>query len=138
MPVSLSQSDTGFQPVDSDSTAKMAASPSFQPFVKAAQTQKSRRNLPHWQQAGCTYFVTFRLADSLPQSKWKVWQEEREIWLKFHPQPWTRETEDEYEKRFLDRVQEWLDAGYGSCVLSQKAIQDVVARALHYFDRQRY
>ena len=27
------------------------------------------RHLPHWRQDGATYFVTFRLADSLPQSK---------------------------------------------------------------------
>ena len=26
------------------------------------------RNLPHWRQEGGTYFVTFRLADSLPAS----------------------------------------------------------------------
>ena len=28
-----------------------------------------QRHLPHWRQDGATYFVTFRLADSLPQSK---------------------------------------------------------------------
>jgi REP element-mobilizing transposase RayT len=27
------------------------------------------RHLPHWRQAGATYFVTFRLADSLPKAK---------------------------------------------------------------------
>ena len=27
-----------------------------------------RRGLPHWRQDGATYFVTFRLADALPQS----------------------------------------------------------------------
>ena len=27
------------------------------------------RNLPHWRQDGATYFVTYRLADSLPQCK---------------------------------------------------------------------
>ena len=26
-----------------------------------------KRNLPHWRQEGATYFVTFRLADSLPR-----------------------------------------------------------------------
>ncbi len=133
------QGDTGFQPVSAGkSTGKMPVSPSFQPFDKDAETLKTRRNLPHWQQTGCTYFVTFRLADSLPQSQLKAWQEERGIWLKFHPQPWTEATEDEYEERFLDRIQGWLDAGYGSCALSQKRIQDLVARAMQFFDGQRY
>jgi len=27
------------------------------------------RHLPHWRQDGATYFVTFRLNDSLPQAK---------------------------------------------------------------------
>ena len=27
------------------------------------------RHLPHWRQDGATYFVTFRLADSLPEAK---------------------------------------------------------------------
>lgn len=137
--INWDQRDTGFQPVRSKSTVKMAVSPlSFKPFDKGAETQKTRRNLPHWQQDGCTYFVTFRLADSLPQDRLKAWQEERQIWLKFHPKPWTTETEDEYEKRFLTRVQEWLDAGYGSCALSRQPIQDLVANALGYFDSQRY
>jgi len=26
------------------------------------------RHMPHWRQDGATYFVTFRLADSLPES----------------------------------------------------------------------
>jgi len=30
-------------------------------------------NLPHWRQQGVTYFVTFRLADSLPQAKLDQW-----------------------------------------------------------------
>jgi len=144
MAVSPSQGDTGFQPVDSEitakpeSTARMAVSPSFTPFDKNADTQKTRRNLPHWQQAGCTYFVTFRLADSLPQLHLKAWQEERAIWLKLHPPPWATLVEDEYEQRFLDRIQDWLDAGYGSCALSQKPIQELVAGALGYFNGERY
>jgi putative transposase len=39
-----------------------------------------RRNLPHLQPAGATFFVTFRLAGSLPKSVVEQWQNERE-WL---------------------------------------------------------
>lgn len=155
-----SQGVTGFQPVDSDkttgwkpvapsSTGKTPVTPSYltgempvitplRPFNRGAETQRSRRNLPHWQQAGCTYFVTFRLADSLPQSQLKAWQEDRAVWLKVHPEPWTAEVADEYEKRFPGRIQTWLDAGYGSCALSQSPVQELVAGALRFFDRQRY
>jgi hypothetical protein len=30
-------------------------------------------NLPHWRQEGVTHFVTFRLADSIPQSTLRLW-----------------------------------------------------------------
>jgi hypothetical protein len=31
-----------------------------------------QRHLPHWRQVGATYFVTFRLADSIPQAHSKL------------------------------------------------------------------
>jgi REP element-mobilizing transposase RayT len=37
-----------------------------------------RRNLPHWEIAGATYFVTFRLASSLPAAVVEEWRRERE------------------------------------------------------------
>jgi hypothetical protein len=33
-------------------------------------------DLPHWRQEGTTYFVTFRLADSLPREKLQQWRAE--------------------------------------------------------------
>jgi len=147
MTVPTPQGVTGFQPVQSGKptgkmpvslcTGKMPVTP-LKPFNRGAETQKSRRNLPHWRQAGCTYFVTFRLADSLPQSQLKAWQEERAVWMKVHPEPWTAAVTDEYEERFLERIQTWLDAGYGSCALSKRPIQALVAGALAHFDAQRY
>ena len=37
-----------------------------------------RRNLPHLQPEGATFFVTFRLVDSVPRVVMKQWQEEKE------------------------------------------------------------
>ena len=51
----------------------------FQPFNPRAEMTLYRRDLPHWRQEGCTYFVTFCLADSIPRSIWRAWQEERRI-----------------------------------------------------------
>lgn len=39
------------------------------------------RHLPHWRQDGATYFVTFRLGDSLPQSKLRELKRIKEQWL---------------------------------------------------------
>jgi hypothetical protein len=42
--------------------------PLFQPLDRDGLISKRRRALPHWEQSGCSYFVTFRLADSPPTS----------------------------------------------------------------------
>ena len=46
-------------------------------FDPEADFQVYRRNLPHWRQAGVKYFVTFRLADSLPTQKLAALKEEK-------------------------------------------------------------
>jgi hypothetical protein len=43
--------------------------PGFQGLHPDQPITVYQRHLPHWRQDGATYFVTFRLADSLPQSK---------------------------------------------------------------------
>ncbi len=37
------------------------------------------RNLPHLRIEGATYFITFRLADSIPKSIMEEWQDERQF-----------------------------------------------------------
>jgi hypothetical protein len=88
----------------------------FNPYEEIRFTENL---LPHWQQNGATYFVTFRLADSVPAHLRAQWEEERAKWLRFHPEPWAAETELEYHKRFTGAIERWLDAGYDSCVLRQ-------------------
>jgi hypothetical protein len=43
-----------------------------------------RRNLPHWRLKDAVYFVTFRLADSIPQAVLEAWRGERNAWLAAH------------------------------------------------------
>jgi REP element-mobilizing transposase RayT len=74
----------------------------------------------------------------MPQDKLRAWQDQREIWLKHHPQPWSEKTAGEYEERFVEGLQKWLDAGYGSCALEADALRSVVENALRHFDGQRY
>src|SRR6266496_346253 len=69
--------------------AKPEAYPTFSGFDCYAEVDVSRRHLAHWQQSGKTYFVTFRLADSIPATKLSELEEERIVLLKANPQPWT-------------------------------------------------
>ncbi len=38
--------------------------------------------LPHWEQEGATYFITFRTNDSLPASNSELLARQRDDWLK--------------------------------------------------------
>jgi REP element-mobilizing transposase RayT len=106
-------------------------------FNSRGQIVFSANRLPHWQQAGGIYFVTFRLADSVPKQLLDRWVAEREGWLRFHPSPWSQEEEREYHERFTGAMERWLDAGHGSCVLRRPECARVVESALRHFDGQR-
>src|SRR5205809_1410711 len=68
-------------------------------------------NLPHWRQDGAMYFVTWRTADSMPRERVDQWMEQRDAWLKAHPEPWSMHEEQEYHRLFPDRWEAWLDEG---------------------------
>ena len=130
---SISAGHTGKMPM-----FRPAEDPAFHAFDNHADIQRTRRNLPHWEQQGATYFVTFRLADAVPAQLASQWREELETWRKFHPEPWNPEVIAEYRKRFLQPREDWLDQGHGSCLLRDSRVAEVVAQALRFFDGQRY
>jgi len=98
------------------------------------EIERTHNHLPHWQQEGASYFVTWRLADSLPKELLERHYLEREKWLLAHPQPWDEAIEAEYHRRFSARVDAWLDEGHGSCMLREPAHAKIVAEALRHFD----
>tara|TARA_R100000027_G_scaffold958_1_gene1089 strand:+ start:391 stop:1032 length:642 start_codon:yes stop_codon:yes gene_type:complete len=100
--------------------------------------EKHRRNLPHWQQDEVWVYATWRLADSIPQSKLNQWKVERSDWMSRHPEPWDETTESEYHERFSQKIDEWLDKGMGSCVLRDSRNAKIVAWAIRHFDDDRY
>ena len=99
---------------------------------------KTRRRLPHWQQHSAIYYVTFRLADSLPQEKLDAWRQERDAWQLTHPTPWSDETWEEYNRLFSTRMEAWLDHSHGACVLAEPALRQEVEACLRHFDGERY
>src|SRR5688572_23192178 len=58
-----------------------AIRPPFVPLREDRPARTYERNLPHWRQEGVTYFVTFRLADSIPQDVRRQWEYEQAAWL---------------------------------------------------------
>src|SRR5207237_665423 len=87
---------------------------------------------------GCTYFVTFRLGDSIPREKLRQWERELEEWLEENPEPHSAQQRAEYHEQFTESFQRWLDAGHGACWLRDPALSAVVDEALRFFDGKRY
>jgi menaquinone-specific isochorismate synthase len=103
-------------------------------------TIRSRR-LPHWEVQEAVYFVTFRLADSLPKHALQKLVSRRTDIPATAAQ--MNRTLTASERRKLDqlharRIERTLDAGAGECFLRNPAIARVVASALKEFDGSRY
>jgi REP element-mobilizing transposase RayT len=102
---------------------------------------RSRGHLPHWEAERGSYFVTFRLADSLPQSVLEAFQFERQDILKTARQQGRELTAVELKRLdelFSERIDKYLDSGAGACHLARPEIAAVVAQALRHFDGTRY
>jgi REP element-mobilizing transposase RayT len=105
--------------------------PAFLPFDEHNAVRIYRRNLPHWRQDGATYFVTFRLGDSIPQSVLDQWEYEKQAWLTARgircggdgrewPRQLARLSESEqyqFHKHFNRLFHAALDEGRGACYL---------------------
>ena len=107
-------------------------------FDPGSPVGRLKGNLPHWRQDGVTYFVTFRLDDSIPQAKLRHWLTERKQWLDHHAAPHDIATQREFNRLFTQRFLRWLDAGYGECILSRPDVRELIVDTLRHFDGQRY
>ena len=112
-----------------------ARAPFLDPY---SEIDVHEHHLPHWQQGDVFYFVTYRLADAVPAGKLAEWQEDKDAWLRYHPEPWDAKTEAEYHRLFSARIDEWVDAGHGSCLPRQPVLARIVADAFRHFDGKRY
>jgi REP element-mobilizing transposase RayT len=111
--------------------------PGFRGFDPERELTIYTRKLPHWRQPGATYFVTFRVADSLPREKIDFLMRVKAEWLAAHNHPSRKQWEDLIRK-LRTWEEKWLDRGHGSCPFANKAAREIVANSLRHFDGQRY
>lgn len=123
----------------------------FRPFNPQAPVQIYRRNLPHWRQEGCTYFVTFGQANAIPRSRLAQWRDSRATWLRRHGidgllshEEWQTAYQriPERERTAFRRAQRRqlfveLDKCHGTCALRQDTARSVVEEALHFVHGKR-
>jgi len=86
---------------------------------------RNRGHLPHWESSHGIYFVTFRLADSLPQSTIRRICD-------------VEDAKPLEERHFSKQLEDYLDCGTGSCYLKQPEFAELVVHAFRKFDGIRY
>jgi len=103
-----------------------------------------RRRLPHWHPEGQTFFITFRLANSLPARVIQALQEERErerqiICTQFSGNQQCQELYN-LDKKYFGSIDAWLDLCIAKSPhwLAQENIARIVAEQIHALDGERY
>jgi putative transposase len=129
----------------------MPAYDPFKAFNPYEPTARYRRNLPHLRQPGATYFVTKRLADSIPRIVLEEWKADQRIWEEanglLHTMSDKQRTEayeaiphrirQAHERERRHQLEFSLDACHGSCVMRKPAAAGEAAKALRFFDGDR-
>ena len=101
----------------------------------------SRGVLPHLKREGAAYFVTFRLAGTLPQSVLIQFKAERAAIIataEAARRPLTWHEQEELFRWYSARVDKYLDSGRGDCWLKRPDIAELVAQALQFHAGQRF
>ncbi|MBI4570090.1 MAG: transposase, partial [Planctomycetes bacterium] len=101
----------------------------------------ARGYLPHLKAEGGTYFVTFRLTDTLPKAVLESYRSEREAIVKRAEaagRKLTRQEDERLAALYSERIESYLDAGHGECWLKEPRIGGMVAETLRHFDGERY
>jgi len=103
-----------------------------------------RGYLPHCDKPGLTQFVTFRLADSMPESRRGEWEHLLLV------VPWSnaprsgaqsiaqREEQDLAQREQRRKLEEYLDRGLGACHLRDARIAAWVERAMLHHHARRF
>ena len=80
-----------------------------------------RGYIPHFDGGQFSQFVTFRLFDSMPKKVVEGWM-----------------ASNEPDSSVRKRIEEYLDAGYGSCWLKDERVAECVSRTLKFHDGEKY
>lgn len=121
----------------------------FHFYDRRAETRRTKRDLPHWEQPCVCAFVTFRALDSLPRDVLDQWLAERAAWLAEHginaeDKEWrdaldslTDEMVNAFHRTFSRRIHDLLDAGHGECLLRRPELRRIVTDSLMHWHNER-
>ncbi|MCF6313927.1 MAG: transposase [Verrucomicrobiales bacterium] len=116
----------------------LQAPPGFRGLNNDEEIVCYRRHLPHWKQSGATYFVTFRLADSLPRIRLDELRLLREKSFRDATGGQDGQGKEEAERLLFITTERFLDQGMGDCPLREPRLRAELLEALHFADGERY
>ena len=99
-----------------------------------------KRNLPHWQPKGAEYFITFRLAGTLPKEAVLALKEkQKQFNLMRIKSGLTSKQKSNFEAKIFETYDHLLDSETtGPTWLANKDVARIVQGSLHYFDQDCY
>jgi len=97
----------------------------------------TRGYLPHVKREGSSYFVTFRLGDSLPQSVLLEFKRQQAGKLRALTKP-TPAAREEIDRDYQRQIERYLDRGIGECHLRRPEIARIAVEALLFFHEKQY
>ncbi len=100
-----------------------------------------RGYLPHWKAEAATYFVTFRLAGTLPKTvldKSAAERAELADRAENSGRKLSAAENNRLRKLYSEKIDAYLDAGHGECWLARPEVAHLVAESLEYFAGERY
>ena len=115
--------------------------PGHERFAFSFVTVTKGTRVDHWDLANCVYHVCFRLADSVPQDVLNAWRSEREALLARRQGEGLPIDPEEFEHALWvlsDRAAEFLDSGYGACLLAEKGAGDLVRETILHDHGSKY
>ena len=133
----------------------LAPPPGFQGLREDLPLEVYTQTIPHWRQDGATYFVTFRLNDSLPQEKLQELRLLKKEWEQRHNaarglkstlrsklrtelrSTLESDPREALAREMMRRVEVWLDQGMGSCCLKTPELAQRVVNAMTATDGAR-
>lgn len=95
------------------------------------------RHLPHWRQNGASYFVTFRLTDSISRPQLLALKRWRSLWEKNNPEPRNEQQWMMLAREIYSRTEAYLDEGFGACFFRDPIAAQIMAESLVKFQRER-
>ena len=119
----------------------ISPSASFPDHSLSKLTIREGRHLPQWEASGAIYHIALHLADSVPREQLELWKAERSrlsALSKAEGRPLSQDETEQLKAVYDKRVEKYLSAGHGACLLRTSAAAEAVAKVILHSNGAKY